>query len=80
MIAKTNDGIRKEFKLYKDGLEELNGYSPYKIAVRVLLSTSDTEFVTYSRINKQFNNEKQAYDYLKEYLLNNNYIIRKELI
>lgn len=79
MIAKTKEGIKREFKIYKDGIEDLNGYPPYRIAVRVIVEYAETEFVNYSMIKEQFDNEENAESYLKEHLRINNNIIRKEL-
>lgn len=78
IIAKDRNGIRREFIIFNDELEQLNGYPSYCIAVRIITERFETEFIRYSQITNQYETVKEAEESLKQYLRNNNNIIRKE--
>ena len=81
IIGKDRQGIKRQYIVYKDTLEEINGYQCYKIAIRMLLDRIPTDYVPIPKTNtspsEAYDTEEEAWEMLIKWLRENKIIYKK---
>ena len=82
IIGRDRQNVKRQYIVYKDTLEEINGYQCYKIAMRVLFENIPTDFVPLPQYNDSpsdaYDSEDEAWEMLTMWLKDNKIIFRKE--